>query len=129
MVDPNRQCTATAKSTGEQCQRAAVKGATVCPVHGGSAPQVKDKAQERLNQMADTVTADMQQVAEDLAAEYEEADLDDKLAIERALESVWASVLDRTDHGPTETREVTGDDGGPLEISLNETIVETDHED
>lgn len=38
------QCTATSTRSGERCQRAPVKGATVCPTHGGRAPQVKAAA-------------------------------------------------------------------------------------
>ncbi|WP_236789653.1 hypothetical protein [Amycolatopsis sp. GM8] len=38
------KCTATAKSTGEQCGRHALAGARVCKVHGGGAPQVRDAA-------------------------------------------------------------------------------------
>lgn len=42
------QCTATAKTTGQRCQRPVVKGATVCRFHGGAARQVKAKATTRL---------------------------------------------------------------------------------
>lgn len=41
-------CTATAKSTGKQCTRPPVPGATVCRFHGGAAPQVQAAAQRRL---------------------------------------------------------------------------------
>lgn len=41
------KCTAKAKSTGRQCTRDAITGATVCYVHGGSAPQVKAAAGRR----------------------------------------------------------------------------------
>lgn len=33
------------------------------------------------------------------------------------------------DYKETEKREVTGEDGGPVELNLNETVVETDYED
>lgn len=42
------QCTARAKGTGERCRRAPIRGATVCFVHGGMAPQVRAKAARRL---------------------------------------------------------------------------------
>jgi len=42
------KCTAHAKSTGKQCTRPAVAGATVCRFHGGAAPQVVAAAQVRL---------------------------------------------------------------------------------
>lgn len=41
-------CTATARS-GNRCRRYAVDGATVCPNHGGKAPQVIAKAAQRQN--------------------------------------------------------------------------------
>lgn len=41
------KCTAR-NSRGMPCQKAPVKGASVCATHGGSAPQVRRKAAERL---------------------------------------------------------------------------------
>lgn len=41
------QCTAVAKATKKQCRRDAVEGATVCQVHGGTAPQVRARAAVR----------------------------------------------------------------------------------
>ena len=41
------QCTAHNRR-GSQCGRAPVPGATVCHYHGGAAPQVREKAMERL---------------------------------------------------------------------------------
>jgi hypothetical protein len=43
----DRRCTAKAKGSGERCKRPAIAGGTVCAMHGGSAPQVREKAQER----------------------------------------------------------------------------------
>lgn len=42
------RCTATAKSSGQQCGKPAIPGGTVCRLHGGSAPQVRSKAADRL---------------------------------------------------------------------------------
>jgi hypothetical protein len=42
---------------GEQCGSDAVKGATVCRMHGGSAPQVKAAARRRLLEAVDPVVA------------------------------------------------------------------------
>jgi hypothetical protein len=42
-----RQCTAV-KKTGVRCKKYAIKGGFVCPTHGGSAPQVRAKANKRL---------------------------------------------------------------------------------
>ena len=49
-----RRCTARSKGSGERCKRAAVVGGTVCAMHGGKAPQVKARAEQRdLEQKAD----------------------------------------------------------------------------
>jgi hypothetical protein len=45
--DHPRRCTAK-KSNGEPCTRMAITGGTVCPMHGGSTPQVRAKAAERI---------------------------------------------------------------------------------
>lgn len=109
------QCTAIAKSTGERCQRPAVKGATVCYQHGGAAPQVQKKAQERLDEMADETTADLQQDIDDLQEEYESAtEIETKLSILSEMRKNWKIILDRTGHGPTAKRELEhrGEIGG-----------------
>ncbi len=45
------------KRNGEPCKAMAARGANVCRVHGGSAPQVNAAAQRRLQQAADALTA------------------------------------------------------------------------
>jgi hypothetical protein len=105
----DNQCTATAKSTGERCQRPAIKGGTVCYQHGGAAEQVQKKAQERLDEMADSVTAELQQRVELLFEDLDETeDPEERVKIMREARQLWTDVLDRTDHGPTETREIEG---------------------
>jgi hypothetical protein len=42
------RCTAKSKQTGNRCGRTAIPGGTVCRYHGGKAPQVAEKAMERL---------------------------------------------------------------------------------
>ena len=44
---PAVKCTAR-KRNGEPCRAMAARGANVCRVHGGSAPQVKAAAQRRI---------------------------------------------------------------------------------
>jgi len=130
MVNSDNQCTATAKSTGERCQRAAVKGADVCYVHGGAAQQVQEKAQERLDRMADEVTAEFEERLDDLVDEYDRAeDPDKKVKLFREMRQCLTSILDRAGHGPTETTELTGDGGGSVEVNFNETVVETEWSD
>lgn len=49
--DPVR-CVAHSTRTGRRCKRLAITGATVCPTHGGRAPQVQQAAQRRRAELA-----------------------------------------------------------------------------
>lgn len=60
--DPKRRCTAHRKD-GSRCKRAPILGGTVCAVHGGSAPQVRAKAQRRLMAAVDTLMAELLRIA------------------------------------------------------------------
>jgi hypothetical protein len=40
----SEQCTATSKRSEQRCLNPAIRGSTVCRMHGGSLPSVKDKA-------------------------------------------------------------------------------------
>jgi hypothetical protein len=126
--DTPDRCTATAKSTGERCKQPALAGADVCRFHGGGASQVQEKAQERLDRMADRTTAEMQDVIEDLVDLYNRSDPEAKVDIARELRHNWKAILDRTGHGPTETREVTGEDGGPLNVTIERSAYDDESE-
>jgi hypothetical protein len=58
------KCTAH-KTNGTPCKANAIKGSNVCRVHGGSAPQVKAKAQQRLLAAADDAAAVLVQIIMD----------------------------------------------------------------
>lgn len=94
--NPERRCHATANKTGEQCKRAAIKGGTVCPIHGGSTPKVREKARERLLALVDPALAALQAVLTDPKA-------DDSTKVRAAL-----GILDRTGHGPGAKIEIGG---------------------
>lgn len=49
---PDR-CRARSKSTGAQCSKPPIPGGTVCRYHGGAAPQVRERALERLREARD----------------------------------------------------------------------------
>jgi len=124
MADSDR-CTATATSTGNRCKQPAIKGGTVCRFHGGEAPQVKKKAQERLNEMADSVTAELQGRLDDVFSRLDSAeDADEYVKLLREARQITTAILDRTGHGPSEKREITGEDGGALDVVINEETVE-----
>lgn len=50
--DPMR-CTATSRQRGERCRQRPIPGGAVCVYHGGKAPQVQAKAEERLRALAE----------------------------------------------------------------------------
>jgi len=125
MEDPDR-CTATASSTGERCKQPAIPGGNVCRFHGGSAPQVQKKAEERLEEMADAATKQMQNRLSDVFDRLDTAETHDEyVKLLREARQLTTSILDRAGKGPTEKREVTGDGGGPVQVNFYEEVVET----
>jgi hypothetical protein len=102
-MDDERRCTAhLTDGTGTRCRRAAISGGTVCATHGGSAPQVKRSARERLLEAADPAAARLVR-----ALESE----DERSAIRAAQ-----IILDRAGLHPTQAVELSGPSGGPVEI-------------
>jgi hypothetical protein len=85
------QCTAH-KRNGDRCSNPPVRGATVCRMHGGSAPQVRAKANQRLIDMVMPAMRELRKIIDDPAA----ADTDKLKAINM--------VLNRT--GYNERREI-----------------------
>lgn len=59
---PMAQCSATSRH-GQQCKHPAIPGATVCPYHGGSAPQVREAARRRLLELVPDAVEAMAQMA------------------------------------------------------------------
>jgi hypothetical protein len=56
------KCTAHT-TAGNPCRNYAIKGGNVCKNHGGSAPQVKRKARERLLEAVDPAAAELARIA------------------------------------------------------------------
>lgn len=87
-------CTAhTLSRGGASCRNHAIPGGTVCRYHGGSAPQVKKKALERLAALVDPAITELSDLLHTKSAQVRLGAVKD--------------VLDRTGHKPTDRVEQT----------------------
>lgn len=60
------RCKAKARSTGEQCKRAAIDGGTVCRTHGGASPQARAAAERRVQEEKAAAAARLFAVPKDI---------------------------------------------------------------
>lgn len=70
-------CTATTRA-GTRCSNSPIKGATVCRMHGGAAPQVQAKAAERIAATRDTALEALRRL-------IETGDVDAKVALDAVV--------------------------------------------
>lgn len=89
----SQKCSAKSSRTGKPCQRWAILGGTVCPMHGGSAPQVKAAAQLRIEDLRPKAIAYMDWLLSQ--RDYPSAGL-----------GAAKDALDRNDGKPTEKVDV-----------------------
>ncbi|OBF96340.1 hypothetical protein A5773_13005 [Mycobacterium sp. 852014-52450_SCH5900713] len=113
-LDHPRRCTAH-KHNGDPCMRYAARGANVCRVHGGAAPQVVAKARERLALAADRMARELLGIA--AGAESEAV----KLAAVR-------DALDRAGLSAKQSVELSAKEPEPWE-ELTLSVVRTSRED
>jgi hypothetical protein len=97
------KCTATSKSTGKRCQQPAIAGGRVCRVHGGAAPQVKQKAAERLAALVDPAITQLSKL---LRSKQEHVRL-------KAVQD----VLDRNGHKPPDKHQISSPPGEALALA------------
>lgn len=88
-----RRCTAH-RSDGKRCNAYAIRGGTICRVHGGSAPQVRAKARERLLGAVDEILGELLRLAK--AAESESVRV-----------AAIKDILDRAGFKPSERIEIS----------------------
>jgi len=53
LMDDARRCHAKSKRSHQRCGRAAIRGGTVCNMHGGKTPSTIARAEERLRLLVD----------------------------------------------------------------------------
>jgi hypothetical protein len=107
MSEPGK-CAAHSSRTGDPCRKWPISGSNVCSTHGGSAPQVKRRAEERLRELqfpavssiADAIVADTHQL--DRRGGIIKLGPDHAVRLRAAL-----AVLDRTGLGPSSSANVT----------------------
>jgi hypothetical protein len=102
--DAKVTCVATNRA-GTQCQRRPIAGGTVCPMHGGKAPQVVAKAKERLLFAADPAARVLITLLKS----------DDDRVKHRAAEA----ILDRA--GIPRRTELTGPEGEAIPVEVRAT--------
>ena len=127
-----QKCEAKCKD-GSDCGNYAIEGSNVCRMHGGAAPQVKRKAKERLAEAAGGAAKTLV----DLKSKIEEIIKDDDLtpkeikALASEARKQATEILDRAgeDGAPKVSRkELTGEDGGPVEIEYEDLQNMSDEE-
>lgn len=116
-----RRCTKRSKD-GSQCKKAPIRGGTVCHMHGGGAPHVREKANQVLLQARDHAAAVLRDVMEayqrDPCEKCGYSLQDPSPAIRAAI-----AVLDRTGFGPTASLKLSHDGAAPWTAwSTNEEL-------
>lgn len=116
------RCTASSSNgSGKQCAAHAIRGGTVCVTHGGRAPQVKRKAEERLEaarqEMLELIEPALTRLRTLLSAESEAVQL-----------AAVRDLLDRVGLGAKQKAEVevTHYDGDQFESVVADLLAEFD---
>lgn len=100
-----RRCTATSKGSGNRCQQPAIPGGWVCRYHGGAAPQVKQKAAERLAALVDPAITRLGNLIRSKS--------------ESICLAAVRDVLDRNGHKPPDKHQLSGPADGPIPVDLS----------
>ena len=108
-----RLCNATTRQ-GNPCRGAAIKGGTVCRLHGGSAPQVKAAARRRLEAMIDPALSVMLEM------------LTDRDTPHSVRATLLRDILDRTGYSAPQKLEVITEDVLDREIARLEEELSDD---
>lgn len=95
-VEPKR-CSGRSAVTGEPCGRWAIRGGTVCPTHGGKAPHVKRRADERVArwEIEQSLAGALAEVEERLSLRTPAEHLEDMVVRSAAMVECLAVLLDR----------------------------------
>lgn len=114
-------CTAK-KRNGKPCGLPPIKGGTVCHKHGGSAPQVRAKANERLRAMVLPALAELRKIIDSPAA----TDADKLRAIQMVLQRTGYHEHHSIDIGLREPRPWDNLGASAFQIARGEDAVDWD---
>jgi hypothetical protein len=131
--EPDEYCNAHKADGSGYCQHTAGWGTDHtghgrCKFHGGSTEAQEKGLIAELEDAADDATVALRLRIKHLRQDVEDPDAEVDW---QELDRLARTILDRAPNAPnkTETQEVTGEGGGPVEIELNETVVETDYDE
>ena len=130
--EPGEHCNARKTDGSGYCQQPAGWGTDHdvgrCKFHGGSTPDQERGIINELEDAAEDATTALRLRIKHLRQDVEDPDAEVDW---QELDRLARTILDRAPDAPnkTETQEVTGEGGGPVEIELNETVVETDYDE
>jgi hypothetical protein len=107
------KCTGHSSQTGEPCKNWPIRGGTVCHKHGGRAPQVKRKAEQRIRELVNPALALIAELIETGRAE----DLPASVGLAAARD-----ILDRAGYSPTAKIHLEGDltVRSPIDVELED---------
>jgi hypothetical protein len=109
-TDSTRRCTRVLRD-GTRCQLQAIKGGTVCHMHGGAAKHIRRKAQERLLAGADIAISALLNISGDKTGKCPTCGRNQD---PRAVVGASTAVLDRAGLGPKSIIEIEHNDEGWL---------------
>ena len=103
-MDDERRCRAHSTRSGERCKKAAILGGTVCATHGGSAPQVRARADERLRALQPAAVMRLQEALDAVLRQLDRHGLVVDVGPDHSVRVRTATaILDRTGMGPTQS--------------------------
>jgi hypothetical protein len=120
-MDDDRRCRAHSTRSGERCRKAAILGGVVCATHGGSAPQVRRRADERLRDLQPSAVLRLQEALDAIQRQLDRHGLVVDVGPDHAIRVRTAqAILDRTGMGPSKRIDVNDQAGERLLALMRE---------
>ena len=114
------RCSAKSGRTGRPCRQWAIRGGNVCRTHGGLAPQVKRKAEERIERARLQMVGLLDPAFDVYEAQLAPAQVRRNPPVAVAIAR---DVFDRNDIKPASRVAISGPGGGPIEVNTIQAIL------